>query len=199
MTKIMENDMDVECILTGEVDALDFMALAYNFAIRKHGEQKRKYSGEPYHLHCLEVATLIQDAGIHDPHIIAAALLHDTIEDTMTTAQEIERFFGAEVANLVLEVTDVSRPEDGNRKHRKFLDLVHLSKASPEGQTIKLADIISNTSSIIAHDKNFARVYIPEKEQLLRVLDRGDSTLYRMAEQMVRDARDTLERERKEE
>lgn len=85
--------------------------------------------------------------------------------------------FGAAVAALVIEVTDVSRPSDGNRAARKAKDRDHLAKASPDAQTIKLADLISNTQSIVEHDPAFARVYLAEKEALLDVLTRGNAML----------------------
>ncbi len=85
------------------------------------------------------------------------------------------------MAFLVLEVTDVSRPEDGNREARKAIDREHLARSSPEGATIKLADLIDNTKSIVAHDKGFARVYLPEMEKLLEVLRHGDPALWQRA------------------
>lgn len=71
---------------------------------------------------------------------------------------------------MVDMLTDVSRPEDGNRAARKKLDREHLAKATPEVKTIKLADLIHNTESIVAHDPKFAEVYLEEKRALLSVL-----------------------------
>ena len=93
--------------------------------------------------------------------------------------------FGNEVADLVYWLTDVSRPEDGNRAVRKNIDLLHIAGASPAAKTIKLADIISNSRSILTHDRKFAQVYIPEKAALLSVLTEGDAGLWIQANQLV--------------
>ncbi len=157
---------------------------AIEYAKEKHKNQKRKYTGEPYFNHCNEVANIIIREGRVfncDESVIAAAYLHDVVEDTDARIEDIERIFGKRVAQLVSEVTDVSKPTDGNRKTRKEIDRKHLEKASPEGQTIKLADLISNSHSIVQRDKNFAKVYLEEKEKLLRILNKGDSRLLDIA------------------
>lgn len=154
--------------------------------------QVRKYTGEPYHLHCREVAQLVAAVPGVSVEAICAAYLHDTIEDTAVTAEAIEDIFGIGVAALVMEVTDVSRPEDGNRATRKAMDREHLADASPEGQTIKLADLISNTRSIVARDPEFARVYLAEKRALLGVLTKGDPGLYAQARQILIDGERAL-------
>lgn len=160
------------------------LAEVLEFARRAHGEQRRKYTGAPYIEHPIEVAGLVQSVTT-DTDVIAAALLHDVIEDTRFGYTDILVAFGRRVAKLVEEVTDVSRPCDGNRAKRKALDRDHLASASPEGQTIKLADLLSNTSSIMAHDRDFAKVYIPEKRALLGVLAKGAPALYAAADYAV--------------
>ena len=77
----------------------------------------------------------------------------------------------------VLEVTDVSRPEDGKRAVRKAKDREHLAKSSPRGATIKLSDLIDNAIGIAENDKGFAPVYPRECEDLLPVLKHGDEQL----------------------
>lgn len=89
------------------------------------------------------------------------------------TADEMRRVFGDAVTDLVLEVTDVSRPSDGKRAVRKEKDKEHLAKSSPGGATIKLADLIDNCVSITAHDKGFAPIYLREADALLKVLKHG--------------------------
>jgi len=159
---------------------------AKEFATKAHAGQTRRYTGEPYIGHPARVAFLTASA-IGDPEVIAAAYLHDVVEDTPTSLSDIERLFGKRVARLVFEVTDISRKEDGNRKTRKVLDLKHLAKASPEGQTIKLADLLDNTEGVMAHDPSFAAVYMREKAALLEVLLRGDIGLYEEAADVVSD------------
>jgi (p)ppGpp synthase/HD superfamily hydrolase len=158
---------------------------ACRFAEEAHGDQKRKYTGEPYILHPIGVAQIVATV-TNDCETIAAAFLHDTVEDTdVTYSQIVEAGFGHGIAQLVIEVTDVSTPKAGNRKYRKEMDRKHLAMASKRGKTIKLADLIHNTSSICKYDERFARVYMQEKKELLDVLRDGDSTLYARARKIV--------------
>lgn len=154
------------------------------FAARLHGEQRRKYTGEPYVVHCLEVAQIVADAG-GSSVMVAAAILHDVIEDTAAEMVDVVAAFGPEVADLVGWLTDVSRPEDGNRALRKAMDREHLAGAPSAAKTIKLADLISNSRSIVEHGKDFARVYLREKLLLLEVLGAGDPALMATARSLM--------------
>jgi len=145
-----------------------------------HAGQVRKYTGEPYHVHPFEVADILRSISASD-EVLAAAYLHDVVEDCNILEHDIEDLFGPRVAELVMMVTDVSKPEDGNRATRKAIDRDHLSKADADGQTIKYADLISNTKSIVKHDPNFAKVYLKEKSGLLGVMTKGDKELYARA------------------
>lgn len=159
----------------------NLVAFADRYALGAHGHQKRKYTGEPYINHPREVRKILERAGFTDPNILAAALLHDVVEDCAVTLARIRHAFGVRVATLVEQVTDVSRPEDGNRAVRKEIDRQHLAKAEPDAQSIKLADLIHNTSSIVEHDLGFARIYLAEKELLLKVLWDGNNELHEIA------------------
>lgn len=162
--------------------------LALGFCIGAHHNQKRKYTFEPYYVHCLEVAHTLYRYG-EPAHVVAAGLLHDVIEDTDRTYTNIANAFGEEVANLVAEVTDISSPGSGNRAFRKALDCKHLSQSSPQGANIKLADILSNTASIVKHDRNFAKIYLPEKVEVLKVLQHASNKeLLSIAETVVQNA-----------
>ena len=154
------------------------------FATKAHGSQKRKYTGEPYIVHPIAVSEIVKTVP-HTDEMVAAALLHDVVEDTPVTIQEIETKFGSKVAELVGWLTDTSRPEDGNRKTRKSIDRLHSADAPAEAQTIKLADLIHNTASIETHDPSFYKVYKQEKIALLDVLTKGDITLRKIAQQQV--------------
>ena len=112
------------------------------------------------------------------PEMLAAAWLHDTVEDTGVSLGLIEQEFGSEVASIVEMLTDVSCAHHGLRAHRKQIDREHTAKASPSAKTIKLADLIDNTRSIVARDPKFAEVYLAEKRLLLEVLREGDPALY---------------------
>lgn len=157
---------------------------AASFATVAHAEQRRKYSGEPYVAHCFEVARLVDAVG-GTPEMVAAAMLHDVVEDTAVTIANVAEQFGPVIARYVLWLTDVSKPTDGNRAARKKIDRDHLAAAPPEVKTIKLADLISNTQSIVEQDPGFAKVYLPEKIQLLAVLTEGDSGLWKMAKALA--------------
>lgn len=163
------------------------------FAVKAHEGQCRKYTGEPYVLHCIEVARIVADIG--DEEMVIAALLHDTVEDTDTAFEDIMEAFGADVCNLVYWLTETSKPSDGNRAARKAIDREHLARAPADAQTVKLADLISNTRSIVQHDPSFAVVYLKEKQQLLEVLTSGNPNLHRQASELVRDGLETLAKE----
>jgi (p)ppGpp synthase/HD superfamily hydrolase len=168
---------------------LEYKALV--FAAGAHGSvlQVRKYTGVPYIYHPMAVADRIRQSVIdHTPEMLAAAYLHDVLEDTPTTYDELITMFGWDVAELVNWVTDVSRPQDGNRAFRKQKDLEHLADAPSEAQTIKLADLLDNSTSIVMYDKDFARVYLKEKEALLEVLTKGDPVLYSMCRSVVKNS-----------
>jgi (p)ppGpp synthase/HD superfamily hydrolase len=149
------------------------------FAARAHEGQLRKWTGEPYASHVDEVAELVAAAGAPE-QVVAAAYLHDTVEDTPTTLDDLRAAFGEDVADMVALLTDVPLSA-GNRATRKALDRLRLASAPPWVQTIKLADLISNTSTIAQHNPKFARVYLAEKRALLALMTEGDLRLRLMA------------------
>ena len=157
---------------------------ALAFATRAHEGQQRKYTGEPYINHPVEVAEIVRAAGGTEA-MQAAALLHDVVEDCGILPAGILAEFGDEVAELVGWLTDVSKPEDGNRSVRKALDRAHIAQAPPAAQTVKLADLISNSGTILKWGKGFARIYIREMALLLDVLVQGDADLLRKARSIV--------------
>lgn len=120
---------------------------AAEFAAYKHRKQRRKgRSKRPYIGHCIEVALLIAEVGkIEDADVLAAALLHDTVEDTKTTRDEIRQEFGASVDELVYEVTD---DKSLDRAEQKELQVTHAPHLSAGAKIIKLADKISNVREI---------------------------------------------------
>jgi (p)ppGpp synthase/HD superfamily hydrolase len=122
---------------------------AARFAAEKHAGQKRKgLAKEPYVNHLIEVAELIMAASeTLDTNLVMAGLLHDTIEDTDTTARDLEERFGSDVTGLVLEATDdKSLPKET----RKALQIRTAPHKSPRAQTLKLADKVSNLRSLLA-------------------------------------------------
>lgn len=163
---------------------------AFMFAMTAHAsvQQVRKYTGEPYIVHPVAVAKILHDHGATDDQV-AAALLHDVVEDTEITPLMVVAEFGQKIAMLVGWLTDVSQPGDGNRAARKALDREHAMSAPAEAQTIKVADLMDNTKSITEYDPNFANVYINEKALLLEGLKQADPDLRKQAWEQVNDFR----------
>lgn len=157
---------------------------ARHFAEFVHRNQVLKYTGEPYSVHLCEVAGLCAEVGCRE-EVVAAAWLHDCKEDQGITDRQLRELFGDDVARLVDEVTDQSRPEDGNRVARKAIDRAHNAAASSEGKTIKLADLISNGKDIWAHDPHFAVTYMREKAALLPMLAEGNAILLERAKAIL--------------
>jgi (p)ppGpp synthase/HD superfamily hydrolase len=150
-------------------------------------DQRRKYGGEPYIVHPREVRKILLDV-CESPVSLAqeaASLLHDVCEDTPITIDQIRSEFGAEVADLVDWLTDVSKLSDGNRKARKAIDLAHTADAPVAAKNIKLADCISNAPSITAHDPGFARKWLAEKSAILAACSDADAGLLRRAHEVL--------------
>jgi (p)ppGpp synthase/HD superfamily hydrolase len=147
--------------------------------------QVRKYTFEPYIVHPAEVASIVEGVEGATFEMICAAWLHDTVEDTDVSIDVIREEFGDEVAEIVGWLTDVSKPEDGNRAARKAIDRAHSAMAPAAAQTVKLADLISNSSSITRHDANFAKTYLEEKRMLLAVMNKGDAALMAQARKYI--------------
>lgn len=121
---------------------------AASFSAKKHRYQKRKGNdAEPYINHPLEVANLLASIGnVTDYEILMAAILHDTVEDTETTAEELTELFGENVCSMVLEVTD----DKSLPKHeRKQLQIEHAPHLSSGAKHIKLCDKISNVTDVL--------------------------------------------------
>ena len=163
---------------------MDVVERARVFATAAHAavKQLRKYTNEPYIVHPEEVAALVAAAPESTPDMVAAAWLHDVVEDTGVSIGTIRAEFGDEVAALVAWLTDV---EEGNRATRKRLACERLSRAPAGAQTVKLADLISNTRTIVAYDPSFAPVYLKEKRDLLAVLTLGDKELHERARSQI--------------
>jgi (p)ppGpp synthase/HD superfamily hydrolase len=155
----------------------DLVRRARRFAERAHDaiDHRRKYSGQPYTEHLERVAARVAGA-TDDAAAIAAAWLHDVVEDTPCTHDEIEREFGERVAALVHALTDVGK-DFGNRATRKAADRARLARAPAAAHTVKLADLIDNAEDIAHNDPHFARVFLTEMAALLEVLTRGEPAL----------------------
>jgi (p)ppGpp synthase/HD superfamily hydrolase len=147
----------------------DPVGRARAFALRAHGAQVRKYSEQPYIVHLDSVVRILQSFGIEAPPVLAAAYLHDTVEDTEASIADICMAFGEEIAEFVYWLTDA---EQGKRKIRKLVSAWRLGRAPFEAKLIKLADFIDNSEDICRRDRHFAPVYLREKAKILAMMAR---------------------------
>lgn len=135
--------------MTIEANDLKLLLKALEFASIKHRTQRRKDAeASPYINHPIALANVLcNEAQLTDTEVIIGALLHDTVEDTETTAEELEREFGASIKDIVMDVTDdksLPKPE------RKQKQVEHAAHISDQAKLIKLADKISNLRDVIA-------------------------------------------------
>ena len=153
------------------MESLAQTALVFATAAHAAVGQMRKYTDDPYIVHPIRVATTVAKFGGTD-EMIAAAYLHDVVEDTGVSIVDIQDMFGPAVALIVDGLTDVSVPEDGNRAVRKAMDRQHSADATYEAQFVKCADIIDNAHDIGDNDPSFNLVYRKEMLLLIQVLDK---------------------------
>ena len=145
---------------------------ATEYAKVMHILQKRKYTHAPYFEHIAAVQNILDEWGYGEhENIMAAAALHDVVEDVDVPLSEIRREFGDEIAELVWWLTDFPTGNKvGNRDSRTLASAWRLARAPWEAMVIKAADIADNTKDILAHDAKFAAVYLPEKARLLDMM-----------------------------
>lgn len=178
---------------------VDFLLRALHFSAEKHRDQRRKGADAlPYINHPIEVASILANvAGIRDLRLLSAAILHDTIEDTITTPEDVEREFGRDVRLMVEEVTDDKNLPKTERKRLQIEHAPHLSRAA---KLIKLADKICNVRDIsekppATWSLQRRREYLDWAEHVivgLRGIDRGLDSKF---DDVLRQGRDVLQRE----
>lgn len=165
----------------------ELIAKASWFAYNAHITQKRKYTKLPYFTHCYDVAKVVETV-TDNAAGIAAAFLHDVLEDTKTTSNTLDNEFGTEVMELVVSLSDWYTKERYpfyKRADRKDMEARRLGEQSPLAQTIKIADLIDNCMSIVNNDPEFAAVYLKEKELYLAQLRYADKHLRKLAVQII--------------
>ena len=157
------------------------------FVKKQHGSQIRKYTGEPYWNHVYSVAEIVSE---YDVEGVEVALCHDLFEDTscdftMLHKELVYIGYGARVSykicTCVNELTDIYEHRlypHWNRKKRKLEEAKRLGGVSVLAQTVKYADLIDNTKSIVENDPAFAKIYLEEKSELLDRMLHGDNELY---------------------
>ena len=126
---------------------MNLVLKATQFAALKHCDQRRKDGKTPYIIHPISVAMILSEIGsIEDPEILSVALLHDTLEDTDTSAHELDKIFGSRVRIIVEELTDNDMLTFSQRKQMQIDNAPYLSK---DATLVRIADKISNVSDVI--------------------------------------------------
>ncbi len=145
-------------------------ARALQFAIEAHEGQKRKFIDENYSEHPRRVGITISNAGF-DYRAVAVAYLHDVVEDTEYTLEDIETNFGMEIAIGVGWLTNVPKIEGQNRAERTKINIERLARAPSWVQAIKVADVVDNLPSMIEYSKPaFAELFVYEKASVLTAM-----------------------------
>lgn len=143
--------------------------------------QVRKYTGDPYIVHPRAVVELVKTAAFVDEAMLATAWLHDVPEDTRITTEQIARWFGIEIGDMVWFLTNMPMPGK-SRRERFEINTKRLAQATPRTKTVKVCDLIDNTSTIVDYDAKFATLYLSEKLELLETALRGaDEGLWQRA------------------
>ena len=172
---------------------------AVKFSAEKHRDQRRKgVDGSPYINHPISVAELLWEAGkVRDMNVLVAAILHDTIEDTETSPDEIKTVFGDDVLSLVRECTDDKSLPKNERKRLQILNAPHKSSRAKQ---IKLADKINNVEDITHHPPSHWDIrrrleYLDWAEQVVAGLRNANGDLAAQFDEVVRAAREKLRSE----
>ncbi len=174
---------------------------AAKFAAERHTKQRRKGADEaPYVNHLIEVVeTLCRVGNVTDTDMLVAALLHDTVEDTVTEPAELEERFGSRVREIVEEMTDDKRL---SKARRKVLQIKHAQHLSAEAKQVKLADKTANVREVAyapAPDWTHERreEYLVWAERVVKGLRGTNLALEANFDKMLAEARQQLSRERK--
>jgi guanosine-3',5'-bis(diphosphate) 3'-pyrophosphohydrolase len=180
-----------------ESNTLALILKALHFSANKHRDQRRKdFDASPYINHPIEVAELLSSVGeVRDLITLQGAILHDTIEDTQTTGEELEALFGKDVRHLVEEVTDDKRLP---KQERKKLQIEHAPNLSLRAKQVKLADKIANVKSVTETppvDWSLQRrlEYLDWTEQVVAGLRGCCPALECLYDKILADGRETLE------
>ncbi len=150
---------------------------AAQFAAVAHMGQVRKGTGTPYVYHPARVAARVAVRGDATEEMVAAAFLHDVLEDTDIKAIDLVGAFSSPVVELVIELTNHSKDLDLPRKERKRIDLKHLAGVSGEAKIIKMLDRIDNLREMDPENERFVQVYAQESWMLVQVLADADVDL----------------------
>lgn len=179
----------------------------WHFIVKQHEGQVRKYTGEPYHVHLFSVAQIVSE---YVPNTIEVALCHDLLEDTKCTTENLlntlrsldySEGYATSIVQGVMRLTDEYTHEkypEMNREQRKFQEAYRMGFIGETVQSIKYADIIDNTRSIVKHDLGFAKTYLKECVTLLHRMRKGNIHLYIQACHSIQEGLNKLSKESKD-
>lgn len=153
---------------------LNIVSKAADFAFKAHHGQTRKFTGEPYICHPARVAMAVSMHYIATDELIAAAWLHDVVEDCNVKPEELFSEFGLRVYNIVLQLTNPPKDMSLSRAERKYIDRQHLAAASPEAMIIKMYDRLDNLRDLASCPTDFPLKYSRETLLLLEVIGHVD-------------------------
>lgn len=153
------------------------------FAANKHEGQFRKMSGAPYITHPMKVVRILQSVGVKDENLLVSAFLHDTLEDTNTSYDELKQEFSSTIADLVKELT--SSKEEIKRMGKTEYLSKHMARMSQGALTIKLADRLHNVSDLNTMKPAKATQYAQQTADILKYLRKQGSIQTNPQEKLV--------------
>lgn len=159
---------------------------AASFAAFKHRDQRRKDAdATPYINHPIDVARILTEGGVEDVEVLMAGILHDTIEDTETTAEELTQRFGERVCGLVLEVTD---DKSLDKLERKRLQVIKAATKSDEAKMVKIADKIANLRDFKSPPVGWSEARIGAYIQFSEMVARGCAGANEVLDRLIRES-----------
>ncbi len=163
---------------------------AASFAADKHRDQRRQDAdATPYINHPLDVARILAEAGVEDVEVLMAGILHDTIEDTNTTAGELREHFGERICGLVLEVTDDKSLE---KLERKRLQVVNAPAKSGDAKMIKIADKLANLRDFKSPPVGWSDARIGAYIQFSQMVARGCAGANEVLDRQIHECLDRI-------
>ena len=159
------------------------------FANKAHFGQRWNGTHLPNFAHCVDVMNLVSLVEPRNETVLAAAVLHETLEKTKTTPQEIALLFGGDVLRIVLTLSNLDAQTGSARSD---LARKRLAEAPADVQTVKLADLISTTPKALMADRNAAITYLADKAALLSLMNKGNGTLHNQAAQLLNSSKTQL-------
>jgi (p)ppGpp synthase/HD superfamily hydrolase len=158
---------------------------AAKFAHQSHEGQRRKFSDTPFIMHPIRVAGRVATLSTSTEVMVAAAFLHDVVEDTPVKLAEIEDQFGSDVALLVEHLTEPSLGMNAPRAERKAIDVEYMKQADPRAQVIRLVDRIDNLRDMTGASANLLRRFVEESRLLIAEIGEASPELQQEANNLL--------------